>query len=282
MKRAGSTVLLLTLLAASLRAQERDTINPWNVAVASVLPAASLSGAIYENYADFWRNAERVPFYVSNDPPYSMHNDKLGHACFSAFSGDMIALSYRLAKVDTVTAAWLGGGLSFLTEAIVEVEDGFRGGSPAFGFSPGDITADFLGASIPVLRVYSPFVRALQYKTSFWPSEPLKAGAYSSILSDDESHFYWMSFDVHRILSTPAWLNLAIGYGVEHLDNVSAPAGWSNGARSSQIYFGPDFNFKALPIEGRAWEIISEILSHYKLPLPALQLYPRVKWWWLK
>jgi hypothetical protein len=172
-----------------------------------------------------------------------------------------------------------------LTEGIVEVEDGFRGGSPAFGFSPGDIAGDVIGSSFPALRLYIPFVRKLQYKASFWPSTPLKAGAYSSIMSDDESHFYWMSYDLHQDLAAinwPKWLNICVGYGVEHLDNVSAPPGWSNGQRSSQIYLGPDLNFKGLPIEGKAWEIISEILSHYKFPLPALQVMPRVKWWWLR
>ncbi len=273
------------LFVQESRAQDLDTINPWHVAAASLLPAFTLGGAIYENYADFWRNAQRVPFYISNDPPYSMHNDKLGHALFSSFSGDMITMGYRLAKVDTVTSAWLGASFSFLTEAIVEVEDGFRGGSPAFGFSPGDLAGDIIGSSFPVLRVYVPFMKKLQYKASFWPSVPLQAGAYSTILSDDESHFYWMSFDIHESLSAinwPRWLNVTIGYGVEHLDDVSAPPGWSNGQRSSQIYLGPDLNLKGLPIEGKAWDIIAEILSHYKIPLPALQVMPRVKWWWLK
>ncbi|MEO6939952.1 MAG: DUF2279 domain-containing protein [Candidatus Kapaibacterium sp.] len=284
-------VSLLLLGPIHLRAQTSqdgvatDSTRLISPVVASIIPAITLGGAVYENYADFWRNANRVPFYFSNDPPYAMHNDKLGHAFFTAMTGDVIALAYRNAGLNDTTSAWLGGGFAFLTEFVVEIEDGFRGGSDAFGFSPGDLAADIIGGSLPILKVYSPFIRKLSYKTSLWPSVPLKAGAYGSILGDDESHFYWMSYDVHDDLHTigwPKWLNFTVGYGVEHLDNVYLPVGWSNGERSAQLYLGLDLNPKGFPIEGKAWEIIAEIISHYKIPFPALQVMPRVKWWWLK
>jgi len=134
-----------------------------------------------------------------------------------------------------------------------------------------------------VLRLYVPFVRRLEFKASFWPSAPVKAGAYISILSDDESHFFWMSYDLHRsVVGWPAWLNIAAGYGVEHLNDVSAPTGWSNGRPRSQLYLGLDINPKGIPIHGEVWSIIAELLSHYKIPLPALQVAPRIKWWWLR
>jgi len=279
-------LFLTSFLSRTSVAQERDSsVKTLNVVAASLLPAFTFAGAIYENYADFWRNAERVPFYFSNDPPYSMHNDKFGHAFFTSMTGDVIEEGYKLAGVDDRTAAWLGGSSAFLTEFIVEIEDGFRGGSPAFGFSPGDFAADVIGGSFPIIRYYAPITRRFTYKASLWPSEPLKAGAYSSILSDDESHFYWMSYDIHNDLSAihwPAWLNVVVGYGAEHLDNVSAPPGWSNGQRSSQVYLGLDLNLKGLPIEGKAWEVIAELLSHYKIPFPALQVMPRVKGWWFR
>lgn len=261
-----------------LRAQE-DSATVFSITAASLLPAVVVGGALYQNYTTFWKNDERVPFYISNDPPYAMHNDKFGHAWFSSVSSDLIRLGYREAGLSPGTSAWLGFGFALGTELLVEFEDGFRAGKPYYGFSFGDAAADIAGASLPLLRHYAGNEYVPQFKMSVWPSSAYKAGAYSSIFDDNESQFFWLSFSVP---SAPDWLNISIGHGVENIDEAAWLPERTGAQRATQLYLAPDLDLSGLPIKGKVWEIVSTVLSHVRIPLPALQITPRVKWWWLR
>jgi hypothetical protein len=268
--------LFLFVLTSDARSQE-DSSTTLGLAAASILPAVTLGGALYQNYVTFWKNDDRVPFHISNDPPYAMHNDKLGHAWFSSMSSDLIRLGYREAGVSASTSAWLGFGFALGTELLVEFEDGFRSGKPYYGFSPGDAVADVIGASLPLLRHYAGGEYVPQFKMSVWPSSALHA--YSSILDDNESQFFWLSLNIP---TAPKWLNIAIGHGVENIDEAAWLPERADKQRATQLYLAPDLDLTGLPIEGEAWQIIAEILSHIRVPLPALQLTPVVKFWWLR
>lgn len=259
-----------------------STSPPTTVGViaASILPAFTIGGAIYQNYATFWKNDEHAPFHFSSDPPYALHNDKFGHAYYCAMSADVIRESYMLAHVDPRTATWLGSSFSFATEFLVEIEDGFHSNTDYYGFSPGDAAADLIGASIPLLKEYVPPLQKFDYKISMWRSSALREGAYKTIFDDDESHFYWISYDIHHDMpSWPAWLNLTVGYGVENLKAASYLADRQGTTPRSQFYIGPDINLKGIPIQGKVWKVISSVLSNIKVPLPALQVGPRTRLW---
>lgn len=279
---AAIVSLLLFVLAKDVRAQEapmlhEDSSTALGIAAASLLPAITLGGALYQNYASFWKNDERVPFHFSSDPPYAMHNDKFGHAWFSSMSSDMIRIGYREAGLSDGTSAWLGFGFALGTELIVEIEDGFRSGKSYYGFSPGDAVADLIGASLPLIRHYAGEEYVPQFKMSIWPSSARHA--YSSILDDNESQFFWLSFSIP---TAPTRLNLAIGHGVQNIDEAAWLPERRGLQRATQIYLAPDLDLTGLPIEGKAWRIISQILSHIRIPLPALQLTPVVKMHWLR
>ena len=249
------------------------------IAVASLLPVTIMGGALYQNYVTFWKHGESVPFHFSSDPPYAMHNDKFGHAWFSSVSADVFRLAYREAGLKESTAAWLGYGVALTTELLVEFADAYKTGKPYFGFSVGDAVADLTGASLPLLRHYAGDEFIPDFKISFWPSSAYKAGAYGSIIDDNESQFFWLSFDVPH---SPAWLNLAVGHGVENIDEAAWLPQRQGAKRDTQLYLAPDLDLSGLPIKGRTWEVIAQILSHIRIPLPALQLTPRVKMWWLR
>ncbi|HET6511379.1 MAG TPA: DUF2279 domain-containing protein [Candidatus Kapabacteria bacterium] len=268
--------LFLFVLAGNAKAQEDSSIT-LGVAAASLLPVAVMGGALYQNYVTFWKDGEDVPFHFSSDPPYAMHNDKLGHAWFAATSADIFRLSYLHAGLKASTAAWLGSSVALTTELLVEIADGYRSGKPYFGFSPGDAIADVIGASLPLLRHYAGDNYVPQYKISFWPSDALHA--YSSIIDDNESQFFWLSF---QIPSAPKWLNVAVGHGVENIDEAAWLPERQGKQRATQLYLAPDLDLTGLPIKGKAWDIISQILSHIRLPLPSLQLSPQVKLHWLR
>jgi hypothetical protein len=112
-----------------------------------------------------------------------------------------------------------------------------------------------------------------------WPSDVHYA--YKTVADDYESQYFWLSWDMHEITSTPAWLNLAIGFSCENLPGVSwaRPAG---AIPATDIFIGPDINLKGIPIEGKFWKTFSDIASFIRIPFPSLQVYPRVKFWWLR
>lgn len=273
--------MLLLCAMRNLRAQQ-DSVSPLGVAVASLVPAAGITAIVVLNQNAFWRYATDVPFHISNDPPYSMHIDKFSHMHVSAIGSDGMRASYRLAGLSSATSAWLGATLTLLCGTAIELEDARHGSDPQYGFSPGDFAADLVGASLPLLRHYYPAFERLDVKLGIWPSDAYKSGAYRTLADDYESQYYWLSMDMHDWSPLPAWLNVAIGFGCENLYHNAYSNPSPNGPPYTDIYLAPDLNLKGLPIDGKTWKTIADILSYVRIPLPAVQCYPRCKIWLLR
>ena len=243
------------------------------------MPAAGITAIVVLNQQAFWKYAVEVPFHVSNDPPYAMHIDKFSHLYVSALGSDGMRASYQLAGLSEGTSAWLGAGLTFACGFAIEMEDARHGDDPQYGFSPGDLAGDAIGSVLPVLRHYYPVLGRLQTKLSLWPSRAYQAGQYKTIADDYESQVYWLCADMHDWTPLPKWLNLAVGFGCENLYYPKYSTSSPYGAPYTDLYISPDINLKGLPIEGAAWKTIAGILSYVRIPLPTLQLYPRLKLW---
>jgi hypothetical protein len=273
----------LFLLSASSVFAQTDSTTHTNYLLPAIAPAAIIGVALYNNYNDFWKNSQKVPFHFSNDPPYAMHNDKLGHAYYAATTADIVKLCYVEAGMNRKTAAWIGFTSSLLAQTLVEIGDGFHGNTPYYGFSPGDEAADILGSSFSLAKEYIPAFSRFDYKIGFWPSDAYKEGAYHTIIDDDESQFFWMSYEIYRHLPEgyPKWLNIAFGYGVENLQQVLFLPDRKSSIPGSQLFLGLDLHLKEIPIDGKAWQIIAGLLDHVRIPFPALQISPIVKWYWL-
>ena len=214
-------LIFFTSFSSLLFAQEeKDSSTTLSVTEASLVPAG-IAGAIYIlNYEAFWKYAAQVPFYISPDAPYAMHIDKFAHGYLSALSSNAIREGYVLAGMKEKTATWLGAGITFGLGVLIEMEDARHGNDPQYGFSPGDAFGDLCGAALPVLQYYFPGFRRIQPKIFLWQSDALKAGAYKTIADDYESQYFWLSFDIHDVLSTPAWLNFGLGFSAENLQQV--------------------------------------------------------------
>ena len=282
------TVLAVLLLCASLsRAQERkDSATVLRVAAASLIPAGLISAIIVLNQEAFWKYAKEVPFHVSNDPPYAMHIDKFSHFFGSMAGASLMSYGYEQAGLSQETSVWLGAGLTLAPGIAIEMEDARHGEDPEYGFSPGDLAGDIIGASIPILRYYYPVVDRFQAKLSLWPSAAYRSGVYKSITDDYESQYYWLCFDLPGVTRLPAWLDLAFGFSAENLMRPSNGLGYQvpppTGNPYTDVYFGPDINLRGLPIHGWFWDGLTSVLAYVRIPLPALEFYPRVKFWWLR
>lgn len=268
-------VLLAALAASALHAQ--DSVSAWGVMAASSIPATAIGAALYQNYETFWKDASNVPFHFSNDPPYAYHNDKFGHAYYTGFATCLGKEAYMLAGMDSKTALWISVGAALLAQTLVEFEDGVTTGGPFTGFSPGDEIANFLGAGFQIGKEYVPYLRNFDFKLGFYPSDSYYQGDYRSILDDNESRYYWLSYNLSHDINTswyPKWLNVGIGHSVKDISPWKKPY--------TQAFVGFDLNLRGLPIKGKVWTIIAELLSHFRIPFPALQFAPALKWHWLQ
>ncbi|MFI5264513.1 MAG: hypothetical protein ACHQM6_08365 [Candidatus Kapaibacterium sp.] len=276
-------LVLISIFGRRLSAQEeKDSSTTLSVAAASFVPVGIASGIFILNYEAFWKYADQVPFWISPDPPYAMHIDKFAHGYLSALGSTGIRDGYELAGVSEKTSTWVGAGISFGLGVLIEMEDARHGNDPQYGFSPGDAFGDLVGSALPVLQYYFPAFRRVQPKIFLWPSDAYKAGAYKTIADDYESQYFWLSFDVHDITSTPAWLNFGVGFSAENLLQVRFLPFRANTIPYTDVYIGPDINLKGIPIEGSFWKTFTDVVSWIRIPLPTLQVYPRVKVWGLR
>ena len=279
--RLLATLLIILMIQTPRNSYaQTDSSNTTGIILASILPAGIVGGALYQNYATWWKGAQHASFNFSNDPPYAYHADKLGHAFFTTISADIIRRGYIIAGVDSKTATWIGAGSALLAQTLVEVEDGFHTGTDYFGFSPGDEAGDILGAALPVMQEYVPYLRNFKYKWSIWPSEVYNAGVYHTIIDDNESQFFWISVNLRSITENnffPSFLNPALGYGVENLPAAAFIPSRIGKQPASLWFIALDLNFEGLPIHGQVWDVIAEVLDHFHVPLPALQFAPKVK-----
>ena len=273
-----SIVLLAMFICMSSRAPAQDSTSALGIVLASTVPATAIGAAIYQNYETFWKRSDIYPFHFSNDPPYAYHNDKMGHAYYTGFATSLGKEAYILAGMDRKKAVWIAASAAFLAQTLVEIEDGVREDGPHTGFSPGDEIANLLGASFQILKEYEPYLRNFDYKLGFYPSDSYYEHAYRSILDDNESRYYWMSYNLSAAIDAdwyPKWLNVGVGHSVKGISQW-----WKQ--PTTEAFIGFDLNLKGLPIEGRAWTVIAELLSHFRIPFPALQVTPIVKWRWLQ
>ena len=267
--------------AQSIEAAQDSATLP-RLAVASLIPAGFIGGIVELNQQAFWRYATAVPFHISNDPPYAMHIDKLSHLYGSALGAAGMASAYRWAGLSSQNAAWTGGLLSLAAGVALELEDARHGNDPQYGLSPGDLVGDLLGAALPVAQQYVPALERVSFKLSVWPSAAYQSGAYKTLADDYESQIYWASVDLHGLTALPPWLHLAVGAGCENLMRQAYAVPAPGGRPYTVVYLSPDIDLRGLPIEAGWWHSAASILRYVRIPLPALEVYPRAKMWVLR
>ncbi len=282
-----STVLCFMLCYSPARGNPSDDSShhptTGSIVAASLIPASAFSATLVLNYVAFWKYAGTSPEHWSNDPPYAMHVDKLAHCFFSWFGSDVIQRGYIGAGLDTMESAWLGAGLTLLVGTAIETEDGLHGYSPEYGFSPGDWAGDLIGSSMPLLKRYFPSLNRFTFKISLWPSDAYNAGAYHTIADDYESQYFWLSADVHDLVTfMPPWLNVTAGYSAENLPPAAYLAFRQGKTPASDVYLSLDINLKGIPIQGALWSTITDVFQYIRIPFPSLQVYPRTKFWALR
>lgn len=194
--------------------------------------------------------------------------DKFGHVYSTSLFTQNIYAMARWSGMDNRSASWSAalGGIAILMG--MEVHDAYY---EKWGFSMGDAVANVIGGVWPVAQQnYAP-LRYWDYKMSYdfngGVSEDGAIESYGNMT-------FWLSGNPRGVMGPrspawlPGWLNLAAGVGVT--DRDYGPREW---------YLGLDLNLKSLPVAHPFGRHVLALLDRFRLPLPAVRVYPDVTWY---
>jgi uncharacterized protein YfiM (DUF2279 family) len=250
-------------------------------------------GAMVGLYSAWYKNYPQSKFHTFNDIPEWQQIDKVGHA-FSAYAESMASMElWRWTGISRKKQIWLGGMSGAFYQTVIEVLDGF---SAEWGWSWGDMGANFLGSGMLVAQELAWDEQRIQYKFSFHrknyddptlnkrSNEIYGKSTAERFLKDYNGQTYWLSTNVHSFFPEskwPKWLNIAVGTGAEGMfgaiDNVGKD---DNGVvnfnrpdikRYRQWYLAPDIDLTKINTNKKGLKFAFRMLNFIKIPMPTLE-----------
>ncbi len=247
----------------------------------------SVQGALYIGslgglYFLWYKNYPQSSFHFFNDNNEWLQMDKCGHATTSYYISMVGNWSYRWAGLSKTQSAWYGGLLAEAYMLNIEILDGF---SSEWGFSPGDFTANTLGAAIFVSQQLIWDEQRFRLKFSFhqttypvYNPEQLGSNLIQQILKDYNGQSYWLSGNISSFLPKtsrfPKWLNMAFGYGAGGMTGASANVTGQNippQQRYRRFMLSVDVDLTRIPTHSKTLKAILTVLSFIKIPAPAIE-----------
>lgn len=286
--RSIPPLLYLLFFSHSLSAQQKvDRSKAFLIGGSSV---AAIGGLYAYFHQVWWRGeSQRFHFDFDRDLRYANNLDKMGHVMGGLMTADAYVDACRWIGMTEKQSAWWAFGMSTGLQAVIEVKDGF---SPNYGFSVFDITTGSVGALMPVLKLRSDFMKNSDLKFSYWQRSlkyfDARAGIINTVppfhIDDYINQTYWMSTNLRYLLGekapwVPDWLNLSIGWGIDAATWNTDPTDPGTGGKP-ELYLAPDIDLVRLFKPRKAfWKLTLKRLNYLKVPMPTLQITPRVKAW---
>ncbi len=285
--------LIALFLGANLTAQQKtnffepsDTLNIKRrrtvIISEAVMGGATLIGLNQLWYADHPRSG----FHFYNDNSEWLQMDKVGHAYSSYVIGKVGMNALNWAGVSKRDQLIYGATLGFVFLTTVEVLDGF---SKEWGFSIGDMAANAAGTGLLIGQELLWQEQRIQFKFSFSKSpyadlypDKLGSNTIEQILKDYNGQTYWLSFNIKSFFkesNIPAWLNLAVGYGVNGVpeyENIE-------GDTYRQFYTSLDLDLTKINTKSPVLKTIFNLVNYLKIPAPTVEFNPKdkVKFHWI-
>jgi hypothetical protein len=226
---------------------------------------------IYQQNA--WWKDQRVKFHTVNDFEYGLWIDKVGHLYATNLIAHLFSAGFEASNMDLERSAIYGSIAALAFEVYVEIEDGY---ARDWGFSWGDIGADVLGAAFPVAQYYYPFLKNFMFKFSYRPVAAGKTDPNTQqqniIIDDYEGQKYWLSMRMKNLLPKaaanywPAFLNIAVGFGVRDIHNYDRA--------QRELFIALDLDAEEIPLYGKGWQFIKNSLNFIHFPMPGVRITP--------
>ncbi|MCS7230181.1 MAG: DUF2279 domain-containing protein [Candidatus Kryptonium sp.] len=271
------TLFFILNLSFAGSSDDSSKVNLYRLGIVLGVTGAILTIAHIQQYNSWWKG-ELTSFHFRDDLNQVLNADKFGHAYFSFLVSDLLGRSLCWAGVEKNLSLIFGGVGSLLFQTYVEIEDGFR---PKLGFSISDQISNIIGAFLPYARENFEFLKSVNFKISVFPSEKFKSGAHRFIIDDYESLYFWLCFDVSKILNVDVFktwfidiIDIAVGYSVKQIN-------W-DGSGKREIFLGFDYDLTKIPIKMHLFKQIINLLNYYRLPAPSVRIVPRFRFYLIK
>ena len=244
-------------------------------------------------YAAWYRNYPQSNFHVFNDMPEWKGMDKIGHA-YGVYAESLASMElWRWTGIDRKKRIWYGGLSGPVYHTVIEVLDAY---SAEWGWSWGDIGANFIGSGMLIAQELAWDEQRIQFKFSFHRksyNDPTLNQRSNKIfgnstaerfLKDYNGQTYWLSANIHSFFPQskwPKWLNIAVGTGAEGMfganENIGKDAnGNINFSRTDikryrQWYLSPDIDLTKIKTNKKGLKLAFRLLNIVKIPMPALE-----------
>jgi hypothetical protein len=267
---------------------QQPNIYPYNpkritLVISSEVIAYGVSIFLLNNL--WYKHYPRSGFHFFNDNMEWQQMDKCGHATTSYNLGAFGYDALRWCGVDNTKAIWFGGSLGAFFLLTIEVLDGF---SSEWGFSPGDFTANTLGAAMFVGQQFAwkeqRFNLKWSYHTTIYQAfrpEELGTNITESWLKDYNGQTYWLSGNISSFLKSdsrfPKWLNIDFGYGAEGMtggaNNPTVVDGKAIPSfnRYRKFFLSPDVDLTRINTNSDFLKADLGLLNFLKFPAPTIE-----------
>jgi hypothetical protein len=217
----------------------------------------------------------KTNFHFINDNYQWLQMDKIGHAMTSYYVGKIGMNLMNWAGESKKDQLLYGASLGFVFLTTVEIMDGY---SKEWGFSTGDILANFSGTSLLVGQELLWKEQRIMLKYSFHTTNYaslnpnlLGSNFFEQSLKDYNGQTYWLSFNIwsfDKRSNFPKWLNIAIGYGGE---NMLHGSNYPKDDRYRQYYLSLDIDLTKINTKSKFFKAIFNTLNFIKIPAPTLE-----------
>ena len=206
-----------------------------------------------------------------NDNSTCLQMDKAAHIFTSYQVGNMSYNLLNWAGVSKKNKLIYGAGMGFVFLSTAEVIDGFSKDSNA---SYGDIIANAGGTSFFVFQDLLWDEQRIVPKFSFHSSQFISSNIKTmktQIESEFDGQTFWLSANIHSFFKkskVPKFLNIAIGYGVENLDNSSLN---TNVEPYRQLFLSLDVDLTRIKTRSHFLKTLFSVFNTIKVPSPTIE-----------
>jgi hypothetical protein len=260
-----------------------------------VASEVALTGLSYWALHDLWYSqAPQTDFHFFDDNHTWLQIDKVGHGLSAYHIGLFNAAALEWTGLSSRKAHLWGGLSGFVYLSGIELMDGY---AAQYGFSRGDIWANFSGSALLVGQELLWGEQRLIPRFSYQPTpyrqfNPglLGQNQLEGVLKDYNGQTYWLSADMAALTgwqAWPEWLHLAAGYGGTGMlfnrmpNNINAQ--YPGIVFQRQFYLAPDLYLPAFKPEKPFWRALFKASRFIKIPAPALSYSSSggLRWHWL-
>jgi hypothetical protein len=266
------------------------------IIVANSLAYSSLMVGLNELW---YKDYPRSKFHFFNDNKQWLQMDKVGHLYSCYYEGLVGIEMMKWAGYTQKEYSLIGGAYGLFIQTGVEILDGF---SEEWGASPGDMTANIIGAGLAISQSYFWDEQRCIIKYSYSPSSfpqyrpnVLGNNNIEQLFKDYNGQTYWMSCNIRSFMPEtkwPSWLNVAIGYGADGMvggdDNIFHRDGivydYSSFHRKRQFYISPDIDLSKIQTKNKVIRSLLIVFNSFKFPMPTIEYHSDIglKGHWIK